>query len=64
MASKRRVMSKSEVAKRSARGEDLGKPGKGFAAGVRSIEARGGSEESAKRIMGAQLQKQRRAGKL
>jgi hypothetical protein len=61
---KNRVMSKSEAAKKAAAGDDMGKPGKGFDAGVKRLIAKGYTSERARKIMGAQFQKMRRAGKL
>lgn len=63
-APKKKVMTKSQAAKKARKGADMGKPGKGFKKGVKSLEAQGKSSQSAKNIMGAEFQKMRRAGKL
>ena len=60
---KKKVMSKSEAAKKAARGKDMGKPGKGFDAMVAKLTPKYGAAR-AKKIAGAKFQAMRRAGQL
>jgi hypothetical protein len=61
---KRKILSKSQAAKKARSGADMGKPGKGFSKGVSALVASGHSASSARKIMGAQFQRMRKAGKL
>lgn len=63
VAKKKKVLSKSAAAKEAVAGKDMGKPGKGFAAGVAKLTPKYGAAR-AKKIMGAKFQAMRRAGKL
>lgn len=60
----KKVLSKSAAAKQARSGKDMGKPGKGFSKGVKELVASGHSAQSARKIMGAQFQRMRKAGKL
>lgn len=64
MAARKRVMSKSQAAKKARAGVDMGKPGKGFQKGVDQMVAKGMSKQRAQKIMGSQFQKMRRKGML
>lgn len=57
---KKKVMSKSQAAKKAAQGVDMGKPGKGFA----KLAAKMGGGMKGKKIAGAMFQKMRRKGML
>ncbi len=60
-----KIISKSTAAKRAQKGEDMGKPGKGFDAGVHDLMTKKHmTEEQAKKIMGAQFWAMRRRGQL
>lgn len=61
---KKKVMTKSQAAKKARSGADMGKPGKGFETGVKKMMGKGMSSKRAKKIMGAQFQKMRRKGML
>ena len=56
----RKIMSKSQAAKKARTGADMGVPGKNFA----KIAAKAGGGEKGQRIAGAVFQKKRRAGTL
>ena len=60
---KKRVMSPSEAAKKARAGEDLGKPGPGFANIVNKTKGKYG-EAAAERIAGAAFQRKRKKGTL
>lgn len=57
-------LTKKQTVSAIKKGKDLGKPGAGFKKGVAAIEKKGLSKEAAQKIMGAQLWKKQRAGKL
>lgn len=62
-ARKKKIMTKSEAAKKARKGTDLGAPGPGFANIVNKTQGKYGAA-AAKRIAGAVFQKKRRAGTL
>lgn len=60
----KKVMSKSQAAKKAARGVDMGKPGKNFSKIAAKAGKAYGSAEAGKRVAGAIFQKMRKKGKL
>lgn len=64
MIKKKKVLTKSQAAKKAVKGTDMGKPGKGFKKGVSKMMGKGMSLVKAKKIMGAQFQKMRKKGML
>lgn len=60
----KKVMSKSQAAKKAVAGKDMGKPGKGFAKIVSKATKEYGSVEKAKKVAGAMFQHMRKKGKL
>lgn len=61
---KKKVMSKSEAAKKARAGDDLGKPGPGFKKVEEKAAKEYKSKATGKRVAGAVFQKMRKAGKL
>ncbi len=61
---KKKVMTKSQAAKKARAGVDMGAPGPGFAKIAASAGAKYGSAAAGKRVAGAVFQAKRRAGTL
>lgn len=61
---KKKIMSKSAVAKKARSGMDMGKPGKNFKKIAAKAAKEYGSAAAGKRVAGAILQKMRAKGKL
>lgn len=62
-ARKKKIMTKSEAARKARKGTDMGKPGPGFQNIVNKTQGKYGLER-AKKIAGAVFQKKRRSGTL
>ena len=60
----KKILSKSEAAKKSEKGEDLGKKGKNFDKIADKAGKEYGSKEAGKKVAGSIFQKQRKAGDL
>lgn len=58
------VMSKSTAAKKARKGDDMGKPGKGFARIAKSAGKEYGSEKAGDRVAGGVFQAMRKKGRL
>lgn len=61
---KKKVLSASIAAKKSSKGEDLGKKGKNFSKIASVAAKRYGSKEAGEKVAGAIFQHMRRVGKL
>ena len=61
---KRPVLSKSDAAKKAAKGEDMGKPGKGFKKVAAKAAEEYGSKAAGEKVAGAVFQRMRKGGKL
>ena len=64
MATKKKVMSKSQAAKKARSGADMGKPGKNFSKIAAKAGKEYGSKAAGERVAGAIFNKMRKAGKL
>ena len=63
-AGKGKAMSKSDAAEEASEGQDMGKPGKGFAKVAAKATQEYGSSTVGQKVAGAAVQKMRKAGKL
>lgn len=63
-AAKKKVMTKSQAAKKAAAGADMGKKGKNFSKIEEKAAAEYGSKEAGAKVAGAVFQKLRKKGKL
>lgn len=64
MAKKKKVMTKSQAAKKAVKGKDMGKKGKNFSKIAKSAGKKYGSAQAGKKVAGAIFQKMRKSGKL
>jgi hypothetical protein len=60
----KKVMTKSQAAKKAVKGADMGAPGKNFSRIAAEAGAKYGSPEAGKRVAGAIFQRKRKAGTL
>lgn len=60
----KKIMTKSQAAKKAIKGKDMGKKGKNFSKIAAKAGAKYGSMAAGKRVAGAIFQKKRRAGTL
>lgn len=60
----KKVLSKSKAAKEARKGEDMGKPGKGFEKVEEKAEKEYGSKKAGEKVAGAMFQKMRKKGDL
>lgn len=61
---KKKILTKSQAAKKARKGTDLGKKGKNFAKIAAKAGKKYGSVATGKKVAGAIFQKMRKAGKL